>query len=50
MKDKPTSFNAALFDGVLTCTSADRLKTAVINGVGRGKAFGMGLLSLAALK
>jgi CRISPR system Cascade subunit CasE len=50
MKDKPISFNAALFDGVLTCTSADRLKTAVINGVGRGKAFGMGLLSLAALK
>lgn len=50
MKDKPSSYNAALFDGVVTCTDADRLKVAVINGVGRGKAFGMGLLSLAALK
>lgn len=50
MKDTPTSFNAALFDGMLTCTDADTLRAAVINGIGRGKAFGMGLLSLAALK
>lgn len=50
MKDKPNTYNAALFDGVLTCMDTDRLKAAVINGVGRGKAFGMGLLSLAALK
>lgn len=50
MKDKLNSFNAALFDGALTCTDSDRLKSAVINGLGRGKAFGMGLLSLAALK
>jgi CRISPR system Cascade subunit CasE len=50
MKDKQGSFNAAIFDGVLTCTDSSRLTSAVINGVGRGKAFGMGLLSLAALK
>jgi CRISPR system Cascade subunit CasE len=41
------SFNAALFDGMLTCTDAARLQEAVVNGIGRGKAFGMGLLSLA---
>lgn len=50
MKDRPVSFNAALFDGVLTCLDPERLRNAVVNGVGRGKAFGMGLLSLAALK
>ncbi len=50
MKDKTVRFNAAIFDGVLTCTDPARLKAAVINGIGRGKAFGMGLFSLAALK
>jgi CRISPR system Cascade subunit CasE len=50
MKDRPTNFNAALFDGLLECTDPERLKAAVINGIGRGKAFGMGLLSLAVLK
>lgn len=49
MKEKQASFNAALFDGVLTCSDPDKLNAAVVNGVGRGKAFGMGLLSLAAL-
>jgi CRISPR-associated protein Cas6/Cse3/CasE subtype I-E len=41
------AFNAALFDGLLTCTNATLLRDAVVNGIGRGKAFGMGLLSLA---
>lgn len=40
-------FNAALFDGLITCTDPVLLKRALIQGVGRGKAFGMGLLSLA---
>ena len=43
-------FSAALFDGVLTCTHPDLLRNAVINGIGRGKAFGMGLLSLAVVR
>ena len=47
---QPRSFNAALFDGLLACTDPELLKAAVINGVGRGKAFGMGLLSLAIQK
>jgi CRISPR system Cascade subunit CasE len=40
-------FNAASFDGLLTCTDPALLLGAVVNGIGRGKAFGMGLLSLA---
>ncbi len=40
-------FNAALFDGTLRCTDPGLLCRSVMNGVGRGKAFGMGLLSLA---
>ena len=44
---RPEPFNAACFDGLLTCTDATALRAAVVNGVGRGKTFGMGLLSLA---
>jgi CRISPR system Cascade subunit CasE len=43
-------FNAALFEGTLTCTDPSLLREAVINGIGRGKAFGMGLLSLAVIR
>ncbi len=43
-------FNAAMFEGMLACTDAEKLKSAVISGIGRGKAFGMGLLSLAVPK
>lgn len=43
-------YNAGLFDGVLTCTDVDKLRTAIINGVGHSKAFGFGLLSLAPVK
>ncbi len=35
------------FDGLLEVTSADLLKTAVAEGIGAGKGFGFGLLSLA---
>ena len=55
LKMKPTGdgtsepFNAALFEGDLICTDAGKLADAVVNGVGRGRAFGMGLLSLAAI-
>lgn len=43
-------FNAAMFEGLLTCTDPTQLREAVINGISRGKAFGMGLLSLAVVR
>lgn len=46
-RSPPQRCHAALFDGQLTCDTPSRLREAVVNGVGRGKAFGMGLLSLA---
>lgn len=48
-QDKPTDkrYNAGLFNGVLVCTDPDPLRDAVATGVGSGKAFGFGLLSLA---
>lgn len=39
-------YNAGLFEGLLVCTDPDPLRNAVINGIGNGKAFGLGLLSL----
>lgn len=38
----------AQYDGVATVTDVERLREAVQNGVGRAKAYGCGLLSLAA--
>lgn len=49
--DRPRqSFCAAQFDGLLECVDVDRLHDALVNGIGRGKAFGMGLLSLATVR
>jgi CRISPR system Cascade subunit CasE len=39
--------NAVQFDGVLQCTDADALVSAVSRGIGRARAFGCGLLTLA---
>lgn len=46
----PRAFQAGLFDGQLICTDPERLRDSVVNGIGRGKAFGMGLLSLASVQ
>jgi CRISPR system Cascade subunit CasE len=35
------------FDGVAVVTDADAVREAVVTGIGRGKAFGCGMLSLA---
>jgi CRISPR system Cascade subunit CasE len=35
------------FDGTATITDADRLRTKILEGIGRGKAYGCGLLSIA---
>jgi len=40
-------FNSGLFEGVLLCTDPDKLRQAIINGIGPAKAFGFGLLSIA---
>src|SRR5207247_1467305 len=41
------AFLAVRFDGVLTVTDADTFRATVAGGIGSGKAFGFGLLSLA---
>lgn len=38
------------FDGMLEVENAERLRTALISGIGRGKAYGCGLLTLAPLR
>jgi CRISPR system Cascade subunit CasE len=38
------------FEGVLTVDKPDALQHALCNGIGRGKSFGLGLLSLAPLR
>jgi CRISPR system Cascade subunit CasE len=40
-------FRSALLDGTLTVTDADRFRSTLVQGVGSGKAFGFGLLSVA---
>ena len=37
----------AQYDGVLTVTDPDQLRRALVDGIGRAKGFGMGLLTLA---
>jgi CRISPR system Cascade subunit CasE len=37
-----------LFEGILRVEDAERLRTALITGIGRGLPYGCGLLSLAA--
>lgn len=41
-------FGAVLFNGRLEVTDAERFRAALRDGIGRGKAFGFGLLSIAA--
>jgi CRISPR system Cascade subunit CasE len=38
----------AIFEGTLTVTDADTLRAALVNGIGPGKGYGCGLLTLAA--
>jgi CRISPR system Cascade subunit CasE len=48
--DKPNhggEFLAVRFDGILTVTDPDRFRATVTAGIGSGKAFGFGLLSIA---
>ncbi|MFI5505254.1 type I-E CRISPR-associated protein Cas6/Cse3/CasE [Corynebacterium kutscheri] len=42
------TLNRVQFDGVLTVESPELLRNAMLNGIGRGKGYGMGLLTLSA--
>lgn len=43
----PVTLRTALYEGVMECSDVKLLENALLCGVGRGKAFGLGLLSLA---
>lgn len=45
-KGKSVSILSVTFEGVLKVTSADDMKQALIKGIGRGKAYGMGMLTV----
>jgi CRISPR system Cascade subunit CasE len=39
--------DTALYEGILSAQNADRLRQGILGGLGHGKAFGLGMLSLA---
>lgn len=41
------TFNAVVFDGNLKITDAEKFKQTLVEGIGQGKAYGFGLLSIA---
>lgn len=43
----PLTFGTGLFEGVLQITDAERFKETLTGGIGQGKAYGFGLLSVA---
>jgi CRISPR system Cascade subunit CasE len=45
--NRPLSFGAVIFDGLLEITDVTRFCQAIMTGIGPGKAYGFGLLSLA---
>ena len=49
-KGRNAVFSAACFEGVLCVTDTAAFSSAVANGIGAGKGFGFGLLSLSRLK
>lgn len=47
---RPVSLRRAQFDGALTVTNAETLRKTLLLGIGRGRAYGCGLLTLAPLQ
>lgn len=45
-KGRTVSVLCALFEGVLTVTDASAFRDALLNGIGRGKAYGMGFMTV----
>lgn len=46
-KKHKLTYGSVIFEGVLKVTDADKFREALINGIGQGKAYGFGLLSVA---
>jgi CRISPR system Cascade subunit CasE len=49
-KKKPITYGSVVFEGVLTITDADKFRDALLKGIGQGKAYGFGLLSIAPIR
>jgi CRISPR system Cascade subunit CasE len=45
--EKPVTFGSVLFEGKLAVTDANQFREALVQGIGSGKAYGFGLLSIA---
>lgn len=48
--DKPVTLDAITFDGILEVTDTDAFRNSLVNGIGTGKAYGFGLLSIAPVR
>ena len=46
---KTVTYGSVVFEGVLIVTDVDKFREALISGIGQGKAYGFGLLSIAPL-
>ncbi len=46
-KDTKVTYGSIVFEGVLQVTDSDKFRAALVNGIGQGKAYGFGLLSIA---
>lgn len=46
----PLTFGSVIFDGVLQITDADQFRETLVQGIGTGKAYGFGLLSIAPIE
>jgi CRISPR system Cascade subunit CasE len=46
-RDRPVTLGVAVFEGTLTVTEPDLFKRALTHGIGRAKAYGCGLLTIA---
>ncbi len=44
---KPMTFGAVTFEGILEVTDAEKFRESLRQGIGTGKAYGFGLLSVA---
>jgi CRISPR system Cascade subunit CasE len=49
-KKHQVTYGSVIFEGVLQVTDAEKFKDALVNGIGQGKAYGFGLLSVAKVK
>ena len=49
-RKKPVSLLSVTFEGILTVTDAARFRRTLVEGIGRGKAFGLGLLTVIRLR